>query len=74
MPEDFAIFRLPDFELQSGSRLAEARLAYKTYGKLNAAGDNVVVLPTFYTGSHGRNEGFFGKGRAIDPDRHSSYR
>ena len=70
MPEDFAIFRLPDFELQSGSRLAEARLAYKTYGKLNAAGDNVVVLPTFYTGSHGRNEGFFGKGRAIDPDRH----
>jgi homoserine O-acetyltransferase len=27
-------------------------------------------LPTFYTGSHQRNEGFFGKGRAIDPDKH----
>ncbi|MFT5219674.1 MAG: homoserine O-acetyltransferase, partial [Gammaproteobacteria bacterium] len=70
MPEDFATFRLPDFELQSGSSLPEARLAYKTYGKLNAVGDNVVVLPTFYTGDHMRNEGYFGKGCAIDPERH----
>ena len=46
------------------------KLAYKTYGELNPARDNVVVLPTFYTGSHGRNEGFFGEGRAIDPARH----
>ena len=34
------------------------QLAYKTYGELNASGDNAVVLPTFYTGSHMRNEGF----------------
>jgi homoserine O-acetyltransferase len=46
------------------------QLAYKTYGELNAQGDNVVVLPTFYTGSHRRNEGYFGNGRAIDPARH----
>lgn len=70
MPQDYAIFSLPDFELQSGSILPEAKLAYKTYGQLNAAKDNVVVLPTFYTGSHSRNEGFFGSGRAIDPVRH----
>ena len=37
---------------------------------LNAERNNVVVLPTFYTGSHMRNEGFFGPGRAIDPARH----
>ena len=46
------------------------QLAYKTYGELNAAADNVVVLPTFYTGSHMRNEGFFGPSRAIDPSKH----
>ncbi len=67
---DHEIFHLKDFELQSGEVLPDAQLAYKTYGELNAAGDNVVVLPTFYTGSHLRNEGFFGPGRAIDPARH----
>ncbi len=65
-----AHFDLGDFELQSGSVLPGARLAYKTWGKLNAAGDNVVLLPTFYTGTHRRNEGFFGPGRALDPARH----
>ena len=63
-------FDLGNFKLQSGSVLSNATLAYKTYGKLNSAKDNVVLLPTFYTGSHIRNEGFFGSGRAIDPARH----
>ena len=70
MPVDHAIFKLGDFELQSGEVLPGAQLAYKTHGELNANGDNVVVLPTFYTGSHMRNEGFFGPGRTIDPARH----
>ena len=70
MAHDCDYFDLGDFELQSGSVLSNATLAYKTYGKLNSAKDNVVVLPTFYTGSHTRNEGFFGTGRAIDPARH----
>lgn len=64
------IFHLEDFALQSGVVLPVARLAYRTYGELNSARDNVVVLPTFYTGTHMRNEGFFGRGRAIDPARH----
>ncbi len=67
---DYDSFNLHEFRLQSGIVLPELKLAYKTYGALNQAADNVVVLPTFYTGSHGRNEGFFGPGRAIDPDRH----
>ncbi len=67
---DHEVFHLRDFELQSGRQLPDAQLAYKTYGRLNATGDNAVLLPTFYTGSHMRNEGFFGAGRAIDPARH----
>ena len=63
-------FNLGDFDLLSGAALPDAKLAYKTYGKLNSIGDNAVLLPTFYTGSHMRNEGFFGTGRAIDPARH----
>ena len=67
---DYDIYALGDFRLQSGESLPDAKLAYKTYGSLNADESNVVLLPTFYTGSHGRNEGFFGAGRAIDPAKH----
>lgn len=70
MSSDHSIYNLGEFKLQSGIVFSDAKLAYKTYGKLNSAKDNVIVLPTFYTGSHTRNEGFFGEGRAIDPARH----
>jgi len=67
---DFQTLELGDVELLSGETLRDARLAYNTYGELNTARDNVVVLPTFFTGTHHRNEGFFGDGRAIDPAKH----
>ena len=67
---DYEKFELGDVSLLSGEELNSAFLIYKTYGKLNKGKDNVVVMPTFYTGSHQRNEGFFGEGRAIDPAKH----
>ncbi|MBS1255038.1 MAG: Homoserine O-acetyltransferase [Deltaproteobacteria bacterium] len=70
MPAELQHFRLGDVELLSGQVLPDAMLAYTTYGELSPDRDNVVLLPTFYTGSHIRNEGFFGSGRAIDPARH----
>jgi homoserine O-acetyltransferase len=47
MSIDYSVFDLGDFELQSGLVLADAKLAYKTCGELNAGRDNVVLLPTF---------------------------
>ncbi len=70
MTIDYQSYDLGDFQLQSGETLPDAKLAYQTYGELSPSKDNVVVLPTFYTGSHNRNEGFFGIGRAIEPARH----
>ena len=67
---DYEQFNLGDVTLLSGVILPSAKIAYKTYGRLNARGDNVILLPTFYTGTHKRNEGFFGSGRAIDPNKH----
>jgi len=68
--QDYETFDLGDVKLLSGKILKSAKLTYKTYGTLNKASDNVIVLPTFYTGTHKRNEGFFGSGRAIDPNKH----
>lgn len=67
---DHKVFSLGNVRLQSGETLHDARLCYQTYGTLNAAKDNVVLIPTFYTGTHERNEAYFGPGRAIDPARH----
>ena len=70
MMSDYETFELDEFSLLTGETLRNAKLAYKTYGRLSPKKNNVVVLPTFYTGNHSRNEGFFGPGRAIDPAEH----
>ena len=67
---DFDLFALGDVALQIGQILPEATLASKTYGSPNADRSNVVLLPTFYTCTHVRNEAFFGPGRAVDPEKH----
>ena len=53
---DYEIFELDAVRLQSGLTLRPAKLTYKTYGELNAARDNVIMMPTFYGGQHAENE------------------
>ena len=54
---DYEIFELGDVVLQSGQTLRGAKIAYKTYGKLNDAKDNVIVYPCWYSGTHLENDG-----------------
>lgn len=68
--QNYKVFNLGNVKLLSGEILQDAKLAYKTYGILNLQRNNVVLLPTFYTGTHIRNEGFFGEERAINPKKH----
>jgi len=58
------------FTLQSGAIVIGLQLAYRTYGELNQNKDNVVMMPTYYTGGDQCNEPYFGSGRAIDPGKH----
>jgi len=67
---DYEIFEAGDLDLQTGETLRGARLAYKTYGRLNPAKDNVVVYPTFFGGQHTHNEGMIGEGKALDPAKY----
>lgn len=69
-PHDYEVFELGDFELLSGELLRSARLAYKTHGRLNAARDNVIVFPTWYSGRHTDNEALIGEDQALDPSRY----
>jgi len=67
---DHEIFELGDVVLQSGLTLRQAKLAYKTYGRLSASRDNVIVMPTFYGGQHTDTESMMRAGRALDPARY----
>ncbi len=41
-------FVIKNFKTESGVVLPEARIVYGTYGKLNAEGDNAILLPSHY--------------------------
>jgi homoserine O-acetyltransferase len=45
-------------------------MTYQTYGALNADRDNVIVIPTFYSGHHTDNELMMAAGRAVDPSKY----
>ena len=67
---DYEIFDLEEVTLQSGATLRDAKLAYKTYGTLNADKSNVIVYPTWYSGQHYDNEWLIGEGMALDPQKY----
>ena len=65
--QDYETFDLGDVVLQGGATLRDAKLAYKTYGELNADKSNAIVYPTWYSGRHWDNEWLIGEGMALDP-------
>lgn len=67
---DYEIFELGSVQLVMGATIRDAKLAYKTYGTLNADKSNAIVYPTWYSGQHYDNEWLIGKGMALDPDKY----
>jgi homoserine O-acetyltransferase len=67
---DYEIFELGDVRLSAGQTLRDAKLAYKTYGTLNADKSNAIVYPTWYSGQHYDNEWLIGEGMALDPSQY----
>jgi homoserine O-acetyltransferase len=64
------VFDLGDFVLRSGTTLRQAKLAYKTHGRLNADRSNAILYPTPFPAHHGDIEWPIGPGRALDPDKY----
>lgn len=63
-------FELGHFAFDSGYTLPNARLAYRTFGELNAAKDNAVLFPHMYSGNSLSLAGLIGEGRSLDPSRY----
>jgi homoserine O-acetyltransferase/O-succinyltransferase len=66
----YELFDLGDFKLQSGVTLPAARLAYRTYGSLNAQRDNTIVFPCAYNALIAENEARIGGESPLDPARY----
>lgn len=66
-------YQLPQpFSLESGEILLDAQVAYRTWGHLNAAGDNAVLVCHAFTGSADADlwwDPLFGAGKSLDPNR-----
>lgn len=83
-PVGSQVFEPPQpFLLECGSTVPSLRIAYETWGELNATGDNALLVVHALTGhahagsggssgdpGEGWWEGLIGPGRCLDPSRH----
>ncbi|MDB5344939.1 MAG: metX 2 [Schlesneria sp.] len=67
---DYEVLTLPNFRLQRGLTLPEAKLAYKTYGTLNADRSNVILYPTSFGAQHYDTDWLIGPGKILDSSRY----
>jgi len=67
---DFRIFDAGNVPLQSGLTYRGARLAYKTYGELDAKRSNAIVYCTPFGAQHTDIEFMIGAGNALDPTKY----
>lgn len=63
-------FVMHDFQTESGAVLPEVKIVYGTYGKLNPAHDNVVLVPSHYMADWHGYEWLIGRGKALDPAKY----
>ena len=67
----YELYDIGDLELEEGGTLPNCKLAVATHGKLNAAKDNAILVPTWFSGtSKIIEQAYIGKGRALDPDKY----
>ena len=67
---DYEVFEAGRVTLQGGAVFPQLALAYKTYGTLNAAKDNVILYPTSFAAQHYDIEWLVQPGGALDPGRY----
>lgn len=69
VPIEDGVHALGDLALQSGETLADARIGWKSFGTLNAARDNAVVVPTSYSATHDDQAWLAGDAGILDASR-----
>jgi homoserine O-acetyltransferase len=76
-------FAMPSYTTVGGKTIKDVKIGWESYGTLNAAKDNVVIVPHFFSGNSnaagkykvdapvaGYWDGIIGPGKAIDTDKY----
>jgi homoserine O-acetyltransferase/O-succinyltransferase len=63
-------FHVDTFAFESGVKLPDASVVYATYGHLDAARDNAVLVPSHYMADHHGYDWLLGPGQALDTATH----
>jgi homoserine O-acetyltransferase/O-succinyltransferase len=70
MSDEPATFELGSFRLQSGALLTDARLVYRTYGRLLPDRSNAVLYPTSFGAQHDDIAWLVAPDGILDPNRY----
>ena len=67
----YELQEIGDLALEEGGTIRGCKLAYATFGALDADKSNAILVPTWYSGTNKIIEQvLIGKGRALDPDKY----
>ena len=66
LPSEQHEFGIAHFKTESGVVLPQAKIVYGTYGHLNAARDNVILVPSHYMADYHGYEWVIGPSHAVD--------
>lgn len=67
---DLKIAQLGDLKLESGEVLKDAKIGYRTFGKLNKNRSNAILFPTWFTGKSAELAEHVGSDKMLDPKSH----
>ncbi|MDL9936606.1 alpha/beta fold hydrolase [Gordonia sp. ABSL1-1] len=68
---DYDLISVGELQLEEGGTIPDCQLAVATFGTLNAAKDNAILIPTWYSGTHQIwRDVYIGPDHALNPDKY----
>lgn len=67
----YELISIGQLQLEEGGTIPDCQLAVATFGELNAAKDNAILIPTWYSGTHQIwRDVYIGPAHALNPDQY----
>ena len=67
----YELISIGELQLEQGGVIPDCQLAVRTWGEPNEARDNVILIPTWFSGTHQTwNDSYIGAGHALDPEKY----
>jgi homoserine O-acetyltransferase len=68
---EYELVSIGRLDLEEGGSIPDCHLAITTWGEINEARDNVILITTWYSGTHQIfRDAYVGEGHALDPSKY----